>query len=410
MNTPTVLPASLLSQVTGPVATRTGPPFLGTALMRSLLLLVPVPLAAAAAGAIATLPWTVPVAALVAGWCAAQPLTHLGQLTAGRRGPVPAARLVLAGFAALAAAWSVGLAVAPQAVIGADRAAAYAVSLPALGLLAVVAVALAVRCEAMLLRWTVPALLIAAAWLLDLVPERAAAALLLATVALPLLRAGAIAARRADGPAGRWRGRELVWAAWYLLLGACQAALVVTVWQAGTTAAAVAVPLLVAVPLAEVWIGWHLARAVAGRAAYDDREPYLRHVRRLGWATLSPLLPPLVAGVALAASASRLPYGLSAHPDAPAAVLSMAAGVLLPGVVALGLLLAAVGRPGLAALVTGGPVAGALAWHAGAPGLTAGSLSGWGQLLPTVATALLVGYAVGLVLATHVLVDPRRRR
>jgi hypothetical protein len=157
------------------------------------------------------------------------------------------------------------------------------------------------------------------------------------------------------------------------------------------------VPLLFAIPVLELWIWWHLTRVAAGLVRYDDRDRYLRYVRSLGWATLAALLPPLVAGAALAGTAARLPYGLSAHPDAPALVLAMACGVLLVGVVAIGRLLSARHRPGLAAVVGWCPVLGAL----GLP---------WGALLPATTVALVVAYAIGLVLAAGVLFDSRGQR
>jgi hypothetical protein len=154
------------------------------------------------------------------------------------------------------------------------------------------------------------------------------------------------------------------------------------------------VPLLFAIPLLEVWIWWHLSRVTAGLVRYDDRVGHLRYVRSLGWTTLAALLPPLAAGAALAGTATRLPYGLSAHPDAPALVVAMACGVLLVGVVAIGRLLSARRRPGLAAAVAWCPVVGALGLH-------------WGAPLPGIAIALAVACAAGLVLAAYVLFDSR---
>jgi hypothetical protein len=174
---------------------------------------------------------------------------------------------------------------------------------------------------------------------------------------------------------------------------------------------AVVLPVLLALPVIEVWIGWHQARVAAGLARYDDRERHRRYAHRLGRATLAGLLPPLVAGAALAATAHRLPYGLSAHPDAPALVLSAATGVLLAGVIATGRLLAARDRPGLAAAVLGSPVLAALALAAAAPGgLVAGPPAGAGPLLPATVVALATGYAAGLVLVAGLLFESRGRR
>lgn len=41
------------------------------------------------------------------------------------------------------------------------------------------------------------------------------------------------------------------------------------------------------------------------------------------------------------------------------------------------------------------------------PGLAATSLSQWGALVPAAIIALTVTYAAGLVLATHIVFDPR---
>jgi hypothetical protein len=412
MSTPTVLPASAVARLVPPAVPGEGARavgwFLRPALVRAAVYLVPVPLAVAAAEPLGRVPWPVPAGALAAGWCAVSVAAYLGQLVARSGGTVRAARLVLAGFAGLAAGWSAALALVPGSLAGADRALAYAVSLPVLAVLAALAVALATGAGAALLRWWVPALLVAGAALTGVLPVPVEP-LLLAGIGLALARASTTALRRAGPvklPRLRGGGARLVFAL-------SQAAVVVVVWRVGHAAVppggvpAAMVPLLLAVPLVEVWVAWHLARVAAGLVRYDDRDRYLRYARRIGWSTLTALLPPLVAGAALAGTATRLPYGLSAHPDAPAVVLAMAGGVLLAGVVAVGWLLAARSRRWLAAAVTGAPALTTLALSVTVPIRTATSLDGWSQPLPAIVIALAVTYAVGLVLVAYVLFDAR---
>jgi hypothetical protein len=424
-STPTVLPPAVLSTL----APRPAPSparLIRSALARGGLYLVPVPLAVAASEPLGRVPWPVPVTALAVGWCALSGLVSLATPLAGRA----AARLVLAGVVAVMAAWSVLLALAPATLAGGDRAAAFAVSLPALALLGAIAAARATGAELRVLGWSLPVLLVTglaiAGWPVpDLaavpepapVPRLAAELALLAGVALMVARAFVPALRRRGvGAPSRPGAAELRRSAAAVALAACQAAAVVLVARSGHAAVPAGgvppalVPLLVALPALELWVGWHLARVTAGLARYDDRDQHVRYVRRLGWTTLTALLPPLTAGAALAGTATRLPAGLSHHPDAPALVLSMASGVLLAGVVATGWLLSARQRPALAAAVTGAPVLAALGLHAGVPGLPATSLTGWGQLLPSVAVGMAVAYAAGLVLAAYVLFDSRSLR
>jgi hypothetical protein len=433
VSTPTLLPAEVVARLASATAHRPAR-FLRPALVRAALYLVPVPLALAASEPLGRVPWAVPVGALVAGWSALTALAWLGRrhaARAGAAGAAGAARLVLAGFAAVTAAWSAVLALAPSALAGGDRALAFGVSLPALAILAALAAAHATGTEARLLGWSVPALLVAGAVIAGWLPRHGWALPAPSPVRaldLPaepvLLAAIGVLAVRAFAPALRRAGRRPRWPRWprlaevrrggaYLVLGLAQAAAVAAVWgvtQAATPIDGVPpamVPPLLAVPLIEVLVGWHLARLGYGLARYDDRDRYLRYLRRLGWTTLVAVLPPLVSGAALAGTAARLPFRLSVHPDAPALVLSLAGGVLLAGVFALGCLLAARHRPGVAALVTGGPVLAAPALAAGVPGLAATSLSGWGQLLPATVLALAVAYAAGLVLAAQVLCGDR---
>jgi hypothetical protein len=206
--------------------------------------------------------------------------------------------------------------------------------------------------------------------------------------------ASVAAAERTASPLAGWPRRY----GWPLVAGAGLAATVVLVGRGFAVAPhgvpPALMPLLFAVPVLELGMWWHLARVAAGLVQYDDRDRHLRYLRWLGWTTLAGLLPPLATGVALAATASRLPYGLAGHPDAPALVLAMACGVLRVGVVAIARLLSARHRPGLAATVAWCPIPAAL-------GLS------WGQPLAVIAVALAVSYATGLVLAAYALFDPR---
>lgn len=398
MSTPTLLPPAALTRPPPSVATP-GPPFVGPALVRAALYLIPVVLALAAAEPLSQVPWQVPVAAAVLVWCAGRPLTYLGHQAAARFGPPAAVRLVLAGFAGVALAWSSLLAALPTPLVG-DRLRALTVSLPAVALLAAVAAALVTGSEAALLRWSLPALAVAAAWLAD------APAVSGATAGWALLAGIGLMLARASAPA--WRGAGLARpgladlgpACGHLWLGLGQAAAVVGLWRVGDDLApasagpAAVSPLLVAVPLTELWIAWHVATAAAGRR---------------GPLTLAAPLAILGAGTALVAAAEHLPYGLSAHPVARGVVLVMAAGVLLAGLVAVGLLLSARHRPGLAAAVMLAPVAATPLLALGVPGLAAESLRGLGALAPVAVAVLTMTLAVALVLTAAVMVDPRSR-
>ena len=169
-----------------------------------------------------------------------------------------------------------------------------------------------------------------------------------------------------------------------------------------------AVPLLMAVPLIEVFIAWHASRAAAGLATYDDVRAYHRHLRTLGTVTVTLLVPPLVVGAGLAAAAFRLPYGLSAHPGARAIVLALSAGVLLGGVYALALLLATRRRLATAALVAAAPVL--FAAVIGASSLVAVPPTPTGSLmqvmLPGTVAGLAATYLLGLVTAAHAVFHP----
>lgn len=181
------------------------------------------------------------------------------------------------------------------------------------------------------------------------------------------------------------------------LIGLVEAAAVALVWW---TAPAL-LPLLVAVPLAEILVAWHRSRATAGLDGYEDLRAFRREVRGLATVTVGALVPPLVVGAALGAAAYRLPYRLSAHPHARDLVLGMAAALLLGGLLAVTGLLCARGRPVAAAVVAAAPLAGTavVTWllHAAVPGAS---------VLPGTVAAIGVAYLLGLVLAAHATFDP----
>ncbi|HYN96586.1 MAG TPA: hypothetical protein VES42_22310 [Pilimelia sp.] len=402
----------------GGAATGRPDPYIRQALLRSALYLTPVLLAAAVAGPLGRVDWPAPAAALVVGWSGAQALAYLAHLVGAHRGPGAGTRVLAVGFLGLAGAWSAVLAMAPAALVGPDRGLAYVVSLAELAYFAAVAAALVTRAEAAVLAWTMPSWLVSvlavggwwpAGWR---VPVEVA---LLATLALILGRAYRHVARRATGTGHRVRAADAARALAYLVIGLGQALAFVVVWRAepgGSGPPPAALPLLAAVPMMELFVGWHTARVAAGLDAYDDRGAYRRHLRRGAAATIAALCVPLALGLALGASAYRLPLGLSAQPGVRGAVLAVAAGVLLAGVFTVVLLLATRRWLATAALVAVAPVGltvGALAGRGGAPTDPAPGLAeGW--LLPTLVLVLSTVYALGLVIAAAALLDPRSYR
>ncbi|MGN9907248.1 hypothetical protein ACTMTJ_06780 [Phytohabitans sp. LJ34] len=312
-------------------------PYLWAALRRSALLLTPVVCALAAADELARVEWQVPALAAVLGWAAARGWMYAASGTA----------LVIAACA-----------LAPTA----DRPLAVGVGLTGYALVAGTRGGLG---------WAVPAWLAAAALLsgawdrVEILP-----------VAGGLMLAGAVRIHAHAPFAG-------------VAAALCQGATAVLVWRAapGAVVLALGVPLLVFV------VCWHEARAATAADAHDDLRAFHREVRDLGTVTVGALVPPLVAGVALGAAAYRLPYSLSGHPGARGLVLGCAAVLLLGGVLALTALLAARGRPAVAAVVAAGPLC---------------ALAAGGALLPATVAALAVTYVAGLVLAAHAVFDPER--
>jgi hypothetical protein len=185
------------------------------------------------------------------------------------------------------------------------------------------------------------------------------------------------------------------------LVGLVEAAAIALVWWAAPALQ----PLLIAVPLAEILVGWHRSRATAGLDSYDDLRAFRREVRGLATITVGALVPPLVVGAALGAAAYRLPYRLSTHPHVRDVVLGMAASVLLGGLLAVTGLLCARGHTVAATVVAAAPPAGtavvAWLWQAAVPGAVEPV-----AVLPTTVATIGVAYLLGLVFAAHSTFDP----
>jgi hypothetical protein len=401
--------ARLAAQARPPASTDR---FIGQALLRCALYLTPVLLAMAAAAPLGRVPWPAPAGALVLGWSCAQALAYLGHAVGAHRGPGPATRVLAAGFVSLAAVWSVLLALIPAALVGGDRATAYAITLIELAYFAAVATALVTRAEPAVLAWTVPSWLVAGVAIADRWPAHWPVRMewaLSGAIALTVLRAFRHIGARATGTGVRVGLGDGARAVAYLLIGLGQALAFVLVWRAAPGGAAgppAALPLLAAVPLLEVYVGWHTARVAVGLDAYDDHRAFRRHVRRVATVTIAVLLPPLFTGVAFGAAAGRLPLRLSDHPDVRNLVLALASGVLLAGVFGVVLLLATRRRLGAAALIAAAPVtlSAGLNRYGPPPGLSSDAL------LPITVGVLAAVYALGLATVTYALVDPRSYR
>jgi hypothetical protein len=113
--------------------------------------------------------------------------------------------------------------------------------------------------------------------------------------------------------------------------------------------------------------------------------------------TVAALLPPLAAGIALALAAYRLPGGVV---GAREGVLAVAGGILLSGVLAITLLLAAQARTVPAALLALAPPLAAIAAPL-VPALPPDPLR-------TVVALLAATHLVGLLTVAHTAADPRR--
>ncbi|KHD73233.1 hypothetical protein MB27_36955 [Actinoplanes utahensis] len=385
--------------------------YLGAAAVRCGLYLGPLSAAVAGAGALGRVAWPVPAVMLLLGWTAAQGLTSVGVSVAGRSGPAVAARLVGAGFAAVIGLWCALVWIAPDALLGPDRALALTVGVGGLLTLGSVTAALVTRAEGSVAGWYVPCWLLAAAVMAEAGGVAEAALVPVETLLPAAIVATAVRAFRPallpgtlTGAAGRTprltvadRRRGVA----YLVIGAAQAVCVALLWRGGPAVMPLpaALPLLLAVPLLEGLIGWHTARLDAGLDSAETPEEFDRHVRNVTAITLAGLLPPLAAGCGLLIAAYRLPYGLSTVPGARDAVLALAAGTLLGGVFAVTFLLAARFRHGIAAALAAIPPAAAavLALFATPAGL-----------LPAAVAVLAATHLAGLLIVALTAADLRR--
>ncbi|SNT65264.1 hypothetical protein SAMN05421812_12132 [Asanoa hainanensis] len=376
-------------------------PFARAALARAALFLTPALAANAGGATLDRVGWPLLAITLVLGWSGGQALACAGYARAGHGAIGSALRRLGLGLLVGTAGCGALVALGPSWLVGA-RAVAYAVCGVGLVAFATVAAALVGDRVGAVLRWSVPVSLVSLALLAGLLPERYTW-VLGAAVGLAAARAFAPALRR-DPPGARMPVRTPYGAvAAYLLIGAGQAGAFLLVSRLEAGAGAAAVPLLLAVPLIELFVGWHAAGAAAGLDLYDDLATYRRHLRALGVVTLAALVPPLAIGAALVFAAFRLPYELSRHPDARTLVLSAAAGLLLAGVWAATLLLATRGRLVLAALLALAPVAFAVVpvagWLVAVPTGSAESLIQ--VLLPATVAGLAATSVLGLAATAH---------
>jgi hypothetical protein len=322
--------------------------YLTAAVLRCALYLGPISVAVAAAGPLSRVAWPVPLITLLLGWTAAQTLTGTGVAVARRAGPAAACRLVGLGFVAAAGLWSALIWVAPRGLIGPERGLTLVIGLGGLGTLATVTAALVTRAEAAIVKWTVPCWLLAVAALAGmpvgtLLPAAIVAAMVRAfrPVVIPGVRGRPPRLTKAE----RHRGTG------YLIIGASQAICVGVLWQARPSGSTMPfwLPLLLAVPILEALIGWHVDQVDAGLDTSESGADFGRHVRVVTLVTLAGLMPPLAIGVALAIAAQQVSPGMRAP------VLLSAGGMLLGGVFAITFLLAARTRIAVAGAVAAAP-------------------------------------------------------
>ncbi|MFI5844879.1 hypothetical protein ACIA8K_34780 [Catenuloplanes sp. NPDC051500] len=114
----------------------------------------------------------------------------------------------------------------------------------------------------------------------------------------------------------------------------------------------VAVPMLIALPLLEVFAGWRAAQTAGALDAYDTVRAYRRHIGGVTLVSIIGLTPPLLVGIATTLAIHLVPHPLAEHATARATALSLTAGLLLAGLHGVILLLAAQGRITTAALVS----------------------------------------------------------
>jgi hypothetical protein len=393
------------------LAVRRAPALSVTLLLRCALYLGPLSVAIAAAGFVGRLPWQVPAGTLVLGWCVAQAVA----VAERRVGTGARARFVGGAFLGAGALWCAFVLAAPVSVIGAAPVSALVVGLCGLLSFATVTVALVCRSEAAVVRWSLPCWLLAAVSVAGAIGDTWAARVPV-TLLLPL--AVAVAACRAFRPAvtsahsfrrpaasftrptaSGLRGADLRGMAGRVVLGAAQAACAVLLWRAGPPAATspAVLPLLAAVPVLEALIGWHRRQVESSLDLSESDEEHREHLSGVTVVTIAALVPPLAAGIALAVAAYRLPAGIV---GAREGVLAVAGGILLSGVLAITLLLAAQGRTATAAVLAVAPPLAAIAAPL-VPALPPDPLR-------TVVALLAATHLVGLLTVAHTAADPRR--
>ncbi|WP_327006502.1 hypothetical protein OHA72_04025 [Dactylosporangium sp. NBC_01737] len=365
-------------------------------LVRAAIYLTPLAIGLGAASEVDGVPRLATTGTLLLGWGGGQALSYLGYRALSEQGVTAAARLLGGGFLGLAAVWALALTL----VLAGAGPRAYTIAAVQLALFAVAAVALVTSRDehdpcwvataavaAGLGGWAVPALL-------------CGVAALLVAAFRPVV--GADVSGRM--PWRRWRswGGDIGYALLYGLVGTGQAALLGAVALDGIAPHRVpvaAVPLLVGVPLIELTLVWHQRRVAYARAVLADRAAFDRRLARISKGTVAVLCVPVGLGAAIAGAVW---VGVSGPGGQ-----SLAAAILLTGVYALCLVLAAHGRAGTAALVVWWPtllVAGVGHW---APALVHVAPT----FTETLAVATLLGAGLpGLAVAALVLRDPESYR
>jgi hypothetical protein len=383
---------------------RRAAPLSRTLLLRCALYLGPLSVAIAAAGFLGRLPWLVPAGTMLLGWSTMQALGGAAAGLTRRAGSGAGTRLVGLGFLAAAALWCGLVLLAPASVTGTGAARAIAVGLCGLTALATVTAARAGRTEAAVVRWGLPCWLLAAVAVAGAIGDTWAARvpvllLLPLAVAAAAWRAFRPALRHPAGREAPLHGVDLREMAVRAVLGAGQATGAVLLWRAGPPAATspVVLPLLAAVPLLEALTGWHRRQVESSLDRAESTAEHRRHVSGVTLVTVAALAPAFAVGVALMLAAYRMPVGAA---KAHETVLAVAGGVLLSGVVAGTLLLAAHGRTTVAALLAAGPPLAALASPL-IPALPPDPLH-------TVVAILAAAHLIGLLTVAHTAADPRR--
>ncbi|MET7421305.1 hypothetical protein [Dactylosporangium sp. NPDC005555] len=366
-------------------------------LTRAAIYLTPLAIGLGAATEVDGAPQLATTGTLLLGWGGGQALSYLGYRALSERGVTAAARLLGAGFLSVAALWSLALA--------GNGLRAYTIAAVQLALFAVAAVALVTGRERVVLAAAAPCW-IATAFVALGSGRWAVTALLCGVAALLAVAFRPVLGADVSGrmPWRRWRSwrGDIGYALLYGLVGTGQAALLRAVALDGIAPHRVpveAVPLLVGVPLIELTLVWHQRRIAYARAVLADRGAFDRRLARISKGTVAVLCVPVALGAAIAGAVWLGVAGPGGQ--------SLAAAILLTGVYALCLVLAAHGRAGTAALVVWWPtllVAGVGHW---APALVHVAPT----FTETLAVATLLGAGLpGLAVAALVLRDPESYR